>query len=111
MNKVLFLIEGADLESTKQDILKIVDPDGASESGKGEVRISKDDLVTRLHVEFHRNDMHIMIPMNIFEGLNINIDHPAAIALMNAIVVQGKKYVFLDDDVAQLAVQQCSPSA
>jgi hypothetical protein len=109
--KALFLIEGSDLESTKRDVLKIVDPEGASMSGDGEVKLSMADNIARLQIELDPDNMHFMIPMNIFEGVKVGIEHPAARQLMNAIVIQGMKYAFLDDDVAQLAARQCRPTA
>lgn len=107
-NKAVFIIEGADLESTKKDVLKIIDPDGVGESDDGDVKLSKNDLIPMMMtMELHMDDMNFAIPMEIFEGMDINIDHPAAKTFVNAHVIAGKKYVFLDEDIAALAAQQC----
>jgi hypothetical protein len=105
----LFIIEGSDLESTKKDILKIIDPDGVGDSDDGDIKLSKSDLVPTMMMtmEFDPYNMHFMIPMEIFEGMNIEIDHLAAKAFVNPHVIAGKKYVFLDDNVAALAARQC----
>jgi hypothetical protein len=108
--KMLILVGGSDLESTKRDVLKIVDPEGASTSGDGEVKLSKADNIARLEIDLDYDNMHFMIPMNIFEGVKVGIEHGAARALMNPIDVQGKKYVFLNDGVARLAAKQCAPT-
>jgi hypothetical protein len=108
--KSLFLIEGSDLESTKRDVLKIVDPEGASMSGEGEIKLSKADNIARLQIDLDHDNMHFMIPMEIFEGLNIEFNHPAAASLKNGIIVNNKTYVLVDDNVAQLPAQQCRPT-
>lgn len=107
--KMLVLVEDKDLESTKKSIMKVIDPDGTVESGDTQFKTEKRNNESRLKVAFNDGDVHFMIPMTIFEGLDIRFDHPAAMALLNTITVQGKKYVFLNDEVEELAVQQCRP--
>lgn len=104
---MLILVDGADQEIAKQNVLKIVDPKNAVEGGEGDLKISDGTL----QIEFDKADMQFMIPMCIFDGMNINFDHPAAASLLNGITVEGRKYVFLDDNVSQLAALQCRPAA
>lgn len=101
----VFLINGQSVESTKKEVLKLIDPDSVAGDGSGEIVFTKNGVLERMQLEISMKDIAFAVPTRLFAGSRVDINDPAAAALENAFDISGIEYVFLDNDVASLAAR------